>query len=61
MTSLPVGKEGHCFLVVKRIDVDEGGPVWNSISGSVESDTVSLTARHRCDVSSKLCFPGAKQ
>ena len=31
-----------------------------SIPGPVISDTVSPTARHRCDVSSELCCPGAK-
>ena len=34
--------------------------VWGFIPGSVKSDTVSLTARHRCDVSLELCSPGAK-
>ena len=34
--------------------------VWGSIPGPVKSDTVSPTARHRCDVSSELCSPGAK-
>ena len=29
-------------------------------SGEVKSDPVSPTARHRCDVSSELCCPGAK-
>ena len=30
------------------------------IPGPVKLDTVSPTARHRCDVSSELCCPGAK-
>ena len=34
--------------------------VWGSISGSVESDTVSPTTYHRCDESLVLCYPGAK-
>ena len=34
--------------------------VWGSIPGPVKSDTVSPTTRHRCDVSSELCSPGAK-
>ena len=32
----------------------------SSIFGSVESNTVSPMARHRCDVSSELYCPGAK-
>ena len=32
-----------------------------SVPGWVKSDTVSPTARHRCDVSSELCCPDAKQ
>ena len=28
--------------------------------GSSKSDTVSSTARHRCDISSELCDPGIK-
>ena len=34
--------------------------VWGSIPGLVKSDTVSPTARHRCDASSELCYSGAK-
>ena len=34
--------------------------VWGSISGLVKSDTVSPTARHRCDVFSGPCCSGAK-
>ena len=30
-------------------------------SRAVQISTVSPTARHRCDVSSELCYPGAKQ
>ena len=33
---------------------------WGSIPGPVKLDTVSPTIRHRCDVSSELCCPGAK-
>ena len=36
------------------------GNVWDSIPGPVKSDTVSSTDRHRCDVSSELCCPGAE-
>ena len=32
-----------------------------SITELVTSDTVSPEVRHRCDVSSELCCPGAKQ
>ena len=32
----------------------------DSIPGPVKSYTESATARHRCDVSSELCSPGAK-
>ena len=31
----------------------------SSIPGSVKSDTILPTYRHRCDVSSELCCPGA--
>ena len=31
-----------------------------SIPGPVKSDTVSPTARHRCNVTLELCCPGAK-
>ena len=34
--------------------------VFGSILGPLKSDTVSPTARHRCDVSSELCCPGVK-
>ena len=34
--------------------------IWSSIPGPVKSDTVSPTGHHCCDVSSKLCRPGAK-
>ena len=34
--------------------------VWYSIPGPVEFGTVSSMTRHRCDVSSELCCPGAK-
>ena len=34
--------------------------VWDSIPGSVKSDSVSPTVRHRCNVSSELCCPSAK-
>ena len=34
--------------------------VWGSIPGSVKSNTVSLTTRHRCDVSSELRYPSDK-
>ena len=34
--------------------------VWGSIPGPVKFDTVSPTARHRCDVFLELCHPGAK-
>ena len=30
------------------------------IPGPVKTDKLSPTARHRCDVSSELCCPGAK-
>ena len=33
--------------------------IWGSIPGPIKSDAVSPTARHRCDVSSELCYPGA--
>ena len=34
--------------------------IWGSIPRPVKSDTVLPTARHRCEVSSDLCCPGAK-
>ena len=34
--------------------------IWGLNPGSVKSNTVSPTARHRCDVFSALCCPGAK-
>ena len=34
--------------------------VWGSIPSPVESDAVSSMARHRCDVSSKLCYLDSK-
>ena len=44
--------------IVEHITIGSGG--LGSIPGSVKSDTVSPTARHRYDVSSELCCPGAK-
>ena len=44
--------------VVKRIAL--GTDCLDSISGPVKSDKVLPTARHRCDVSSELCYPHAK-
>ena len=35
--------------------------VCSSIPGSVKSDTVSPTARHRCDVSLELCCPVSRE
>ena len=34
--------------------------VWGSNPGSLKLNTVSPIARHRCDYSSQLCYPGAK-
>ena len=34
--------------------------VWDSITRPVKSHAVSPLTRHRCDVSSALCCPGAK-
>ena len=44
-------------IVVNDIAIGAGG--LGSIPGTMKSDTVSPTARHRCDVSSELCCPGA--
>ena len=38
--------------------IGAGGLGFDSRAGQI--DTVSPTARHRCDVSSELCSPGAK-
>ena len=51
---------GRCEfgLVVKDIALK-----WEALGlfpESVKSDTTTATARHRCDVSSELCCPGAK-
>ena len=37
-----------------------GQEVWGLIPRPVKSGTASPTARHRCDIPSELCFPGAK-
>ena len=57
-----VGKLVHCSgqlaqLFSSSVSV---GEVWGSIPGPVKSNTVPQTARHRCDVPSKLCCPVAK-
>ena len=41
-------------------DIAVSAEVWSRIPGSVKSDTALSTARHRCDVASELCRPGAK-
>ena len=41
-------------------DIAIGAEGVGSIPGPVKSDTVSLPARHRCDVSSELCCRGAR-
>ena len=46
-----VSSVAKCALSVRE--------VWDSIPGPVKS-AVSPTTRHRCDVSSELCCPGAK-
>ena len=43
-----------------RFYYESARKVWGSIPGSVKSDVVSPSARHRCDVSSELCCPGVK-
>ena len=43
---------------VEDIAIDAKSP--GSIPWPFKWDTVSPTARHRCDVSLKLCCPGAK-
>ena len=47
------------FGVVLKISLS-ARKVLGSIPLPVKSDTVSLTVRHRCNVSSELCSPGAK-
>ena len=50
-------------LDVKQISVvvlDIATGAGDSIPEPVKSATVSPIARHRCDVSSELCCPGAK-
>ena len=44
--------------VVKDIDIGAEGLTFDSRVGQI--DTVSPTARHRCDISSELCCPDAK-
>ena len=45
--------------MVKNIAI--GGEVWGLIPGPIKSDTVSPTARNRCDVSLELlCCPEAR-
>ena len=50
----PVSSVGKTSLSVRKVCG------FGSIHGPVKFDTVSPTARHRCDVSSKLCWPGAQ-
>ena len=45
-------------LVINHIAI--GTEVLGMIPGPVKSNTMSPTARRRCDVSSELCCPGAK-
>ena len=45
------------LVVTTLVSVRE---IWDSNLGSVKSDTVSPTARHRFDVSSELCCPGVE-
>ena len=45
-------------VVVKNIAIGVGG--LGSIPGRVKSHTVPSTARHRCEVSSEMCYPSAK-
>ena len=55
----------HCHIspAIKPVSLVAKGTlsareVWDSIRHQI--DTVSSTARHRCDVSSEQCCPGAK-
>ena len=57
--------ESYTFIVTNRLAQFSSAllsvrEVWGSIPGSVKSDTVSPTVRHRCDVSWELCCTGAK-
>ena len=71
MTSRPVGQEEHCFFsyissnsdrplaqLLSAHAIGTGGLRFDSGAGQIS--TVSPMARHRCDVSSELCSPGAK-
>ena len=51
-TNEPVG------VVLKGVALS--AEIRGSIPGPLKSDTLSPTVRHRCDVSSELCFPSAK-
>ena len=42
-------------------DTATDAEIWASILGPVKSDAMSPKARRRCNVSSELCCPGAKQ
>ena len=50
---------GNCPVssVVTHITISAGGLGFDSLAGQI--DTVSPTARYRCDVSSELFCPGA--
>ena len=41
-------------------DIANGAGGRGTILGPVESDSGPPSARHHCDVSSELCYPGAK-
>ena len=47
-------------VVDNEIAIGAGTVVTSLIFSSVKSDTLSSTARHRCDVSSEPCCPGVK-
>ena len=49
---------GPVGVVVKGIAIGAEGPGFRSRAGQI--GTMSLTARHRCNVSLELCCPGAK-
>ena len=54
IVSFNIGRLGQC----QAHAVGAVGLVFDSRDDQI--GTMSPTARHRCDVSSELCFPGAK-